>query len=75
MPALLTRKVKTVNRNARPGLLERNASKDLSPFMYKAVDMIAIDDSRRNREAKRTKSRVERDGSKAVGASLPISKH
>jgi hypothetical protein len=48
-------------RNARPGLLERNTAKGLSPFLCMRIAMAAIDDSKRKSAAKRNRSRMERE--------------
>jgi len=38
-----------------PGLLKRNTEKGLSPFIYIAIGMTAIDASKRKREARRSR--------------------
>jgi uncharacterized membrane protein SirB2 len=43
-------------RNTTPGLLERNTAKGLSPFIYIVIGTAVIDNSRRKREARRSKS-------------------
>jgi hypothetical protein len=54
MTAPAMRETGTARRKKTPGLLERNTEKGLSPFMYIAIAMTAIDNSKMKKQANRT---------------------
>jgi hypothetical protein len=61
MTPLAMSKTAIAIRNNTPGLLDRNTANGLSPFMYIAVAMTAIDISKRKREPSKKRSLLGRE--------------